>query len=123
MVRLFEGQGITVRAQQVWMVLVEAAANRRTITYLELALRMGFNENSRHLTARYLEPVARYCQQEGLPVLTSLVVSEVSGLPGTGLLPFIPEGSSYESERELVYRDDWYRLIPPSPDDFQDAMG
>ena len=115
----FHEQPTEVRAQQVWVILIGAAANRQTITYLDLALRMGFNENSRHITPQFLDPVARYCQREGLPALTSLVVSEASGQPGEGIRPFIRQGNTYESERELVYRENWYQYQVPSRNDFR----
>ena len=119
MPRLFHEQPIEVRAQQVWVILIGAAANRQTVTYLDLALLMGFNENSRHILSGYLDPVSRYCLREGLPALTSLVVSEASGQPGDGLLPFIRDGYTYESEREDVYREDWYQYQVPSRNDFR----
>ena len=119
MARLFHEQPVNVRAQQVWIILVGAARNRQTITYQNLAIRMGFNNKSRHILRQFLDPVSQYCQREGLPPLTSLVVSQESGQPGDGLLPFIPKGSTFEAERERVYQHDWYRYIPPSPDDFR----
>ena len=119
MVRRFHEQPVEIRAQQVWIILIGAAANRQTITYLELALLMGFNENSRHIVPQFLDPVARYCQREDLPALTVLVVSEASGQPGDGLLPFIRRGYTYEAERELVYQEDWYQYRVPSQNDFR----
>ncbi len=119
MPQLFHEQPVEVRAQQVWVILIGAAANRQTLTYLDLALRMGFNENSRHILRQFLDPVSRYCQREDLPALTVLVVSEASGQPGVGLQPFIRQGYSYEAERELVYQEDWYQYRVPSRNDFR----
>lgn len=119
MVRTFHEQPVEVRAQQVWLILTGAAEHRQTITYLDLALRMGFNENSRHITPQFLDPVAQYCHRAGLPPLTVLVVSERTGHPGPGIDPFIPRGSTYEAERERVYQEDWYSMMVPSRNDFR----
>ena len=109
-----------VRAQQVWTILIGAASNRQTMTYLELAIRMGFKENvPARVTAPYMDAVARYCQQAGLPPLTVLVVGQNTGIPGDGLLPFIPEDSTYDAEREKVYQCQWHQMVVPSPDEFR----
>lgn len=119
MVREFHEQPVEVRAQQVWMILIGAAANRQTLTYQDLAIRMGFGPNARHIVPQFLDPVARYCQRTGLPALTVLVVGGQTGHPGEGIDPFIRPNTTYEAERELVYQENWYRMLVPSRNDFR----
>ena len=119
MVREFHETTTDIRAGQVWMILIGAASNRQTITYQELAVKMEFTRRSTHILSQYLDPVARFCRREGLPALTVLVVSRQTGQPGEGLRPLIKPGQTYEAERELVYRENWYRMRIPSPASFR----
>lgn len=60
--------------------------------------------------------IAFFCNRNGLPPLTSLVVNERTGLPGES----IPVEDA-ASKREAVFNYSWFDLIPPSPIQFKDA--
>ena len=99
------------RAVQVWQVLIGAAHERRTLTYRLLADRIGLGAN---LLAQPLGLVARYCAAKQWPPLTVLVVQSGDGRPGAGFVwATDPDGA-----REAVYEHDWFKLRPPSADDF-----
>jgi hypothetical protein len=62
-----------------------------------------------------------YCLQNHLPVLTVLVVNRETGNPGRGIT-LSPESHGDSSvERELVFGQEWYRIRPPSEEDFAEA--
>ena len=67
-----------------YWVLVDLAQRRETITYEEMADRIGTN-HARHV-GRHLDPIAIHLRLTELPALTALVVSKANGRPGDGLL-------------------------------------
>ena len=67
-----------------YQVLVQVAGRRETITYEEMARRIGVN-NPQHV-GRHLDPIAVHLRMAGLPALTVLVVSKGNQRPGSGLL-------------------------------------
>jgi hypothetical protein len=103
------------RALQAWLVLVGKAARRETVTYGDLAVAM-FGSRSTFRLGRILGHIAFYCDQHRLPPLNCIVVGKVAGKPGWG----IPVYS--DKERERVYREDWFDIVPPSPDDLRAAF-
>ena len=103
------------RALQIWQILVCKAGNRQTMTYGELASILGFK--GAQVLGKFLEYILRYCEKNQLPSLTVLVVNQETGLPGSG---FPPE--DLHSERERVFRFDWFGLVPPTPKDFAEAL-
>ena len=115
MVRQFSNEDPIHRAQQAWQILVSAAHNRQTFTYLQLALAI-FGESHRHLTHIPLSTVAAFRQREGLPQLTALMVSEDEqylGIPAEGIQRFVSR-AEVNAERERVYGHNWYGLIVPT---------
>jgi len=64
-----------------------------------------------------LGPVQEYCRIHSLPPLTVLVVSEQTGLPGTGFdaAEDIPEAQA------RVFGFDWASVDCPSPEAFERA--
>lgn len=70
------------RAGVIWGVVTKRAATVEPfITYSELASLLG----TVPIAVRYaLDPIQRYCIDEGLPPLTMLVVSKNTGRQGTG---------------------------------------
>lgn len=71
------------RASQIWPVLTLCASRRLTLTYDELGRLIGV---PRQGLGQLLEPIQSFCILHGLPALSSLVVSENSGLPGEGFI-------------------------------------
>ena len=97
----------TRRAADVWSVLTRSAEQSQTITYKELS-----NEISVHVRPlRYaLVLVQKYCLENDLPHLTSLVVNSASGLPGAGNMM---DPSMLRAEYELIYSYNWSGISNP----------
>ena len=81
------------RAYWTWLLLADLASRGSAstihdsnwlgrITYSALAARVG--GTAAEVGPTVLEEIASYCEQEGLPPLTGLVVGKDSGKPGTG---------------------------------------
>ena len=100
------------RAVQIWQILIGLARNRQTITYGMLGAKIGFKGVG--TIGSFLDPIMRYCKQNNLPPLTIVVVNETTGSPGEGLTTIGNENS----DREAVFKYDWYNLYPPSEADF-----
>lgn len=110
-----ENSSAPQRALQAWQILISKAANRQTITYIELAKLMGYTD-ARPMS-QILDPIMKYCDQNGLAPLTALVVSKERGAPGDGLTTV----KDIDADREKVFGYDWYALVPPTPEEFQAA--
>lgn len=101
------------RAVQVFGILVGMAHRRETITYGGLAERLRYRGAG--VFAQTLGMIMTWCDQNGLPPLTSLVVGAARGKPGKGLTTPI----DLDAEREQVYGLDWYDIVPPTPDELE----
>jgi hypothetical protein len=99
------------RALQVYLILIGAAHNRQILTYKVLSKKVGFGGSGVFAKIMY------WCVEQRLPALTSLVVTEDSGLPGTGLT----STRNKDKERERVYAFDWYSIVPPTIEDLKQA--
>ena len=106
------------RAVQVWQVLVSAAYHRQTLTYTLLGDRIGVDGGD---LAQPLGMVTRYCSMKQLPPLSVLVVRADAGTPATEMT----WASDVDFAREAVYQLEWYKLKPPSSNDFAllESMG
>ena len=67
-----------------WPVFREAVRQGRTITYSELAGRVGPPLSRRQVHRQLLTPLAERCRRAGLPNLAALVVRKDTGKPGGG---------------------------------------
>ena len=105
------------RAVQAWLILVNAAMNRQTLTYEGLSMLMYGHEAAGVLN-KILGHIAFYCIDEKLPPLTSIVVGKKGGVPGAEI-PI--DLTQIDSERERVYNTDWFDIYPPTPNEFSDA--
>lgn len=103
------------RALQIWQVLISNATNRQTLTYGILAKLMGYAGAG--VLADPLGHIMYYCQQEGLPPLTVIVVNQETGLPGEGLI-----GAELNADREKVFSYDWFSVVPPTPEELRQAF-
>jgi hypothetical protein len=65
-----------------------------------------------------LEPIQSYCLLKKLPPLTALVVSDSTGLPGTGFI------AAAEIPKALVdvFAYDWLKHGAPKPEEFAAAV-
>ncbi len=70
--------------ERAWPVFLEAIRMRRTLSYSELAGRVGPPLTARAVHRQFLYPLAIRCQRWGLPDLPALVVRKGSGIPGAG---------------------------------------
>lgn len=105
------------RAAQAWLILVNAAMNRQTLTYEGLAQLM-YRRRAQGVLDRILGHIAFYCIDEHLPALTSIVVGKKRGAPGDDIPIDLKE---IDSERERVYATDWFNIYPPTPDELSVA--
>lgn len=70
--------------RRAWPVFREAIQSGRTLTYTELAGRVGPPLNRRMVHRQLLVPLSLRCRRIGLPDLSSLVVRKDTGTPGIG---------------------------------------
>jgi hypothetical protein len=101
------------RAAQAWVVLVAAAMNRQTLTYLGLS-KLMYRKSAQGVLDKILGQVALFCEENDLPALTTLVVGKSRGTPGRE----IPvDRSRLDELREQVYEFDWFDVRPPTPEE------
>ncbi|MFH1674857.1 MAG: hypothetical protein ABIF87_15755 [Pseudomonadota bacterium] len=111
-----EGNKSSVRAIQSWQYLIGKARNRQLVKYSELANLMGYTD-CRSLTS-ILGHLMFFCEQEGLPPLTIIVVNS-GGCPGEG---FTQVGrNELDIGRERTFNYDWFSVYPPSPEELKAA--
>ena len=99
---------------RVRAALTEIATRRKTITYTDLANRVGLkwdhkNPNDRKLIGQLLGEVSRQEYSRGRPLLTAVVVRKGEDMPGPGFrgLEGFPESDEfYETELRRVH-DFW----------------
>jgi hypothetical protein len=106
------------QAVQVWQVLLSAAFYRQTLTYTILGERIGTDAGALGVP---LGMVNRYCSMKQLPPLAVLVVRSDAGTPASDLT----WTTDVDFAREAVYQLEWYKLKPPSANDFAlvESMG
>ncbi|OOS00553.1 hypothetical protein B0187_01205 [Haemophilus paracuniculus] len=105
------------RALQIWQILVGIAMNRQTITYQKLSNLM-FHKNAMGVLGPMLEPVSRFCNENGLPPLTAIVVNAETGLSGDG----IPTEQNLNEAKEQVFKFDWYDIFPPTIEELEQVI-
>jgi len=118
--RFGPGDRVQVQAQRIWLILSGYVSGReepprdgRTITYGELALRMGYGDTrAGHTLSRQLGIVGHYCLMNGLPALNAIVVNATSGEPGGDVV--LTSGRSFRDELRAIYRQDWYEVGVPT---------
>jgi hypothetical protein len=102
------------RAQQLWSILVLAANSRQILTYDLVARATGVVRPS---IGDFLRPIQQLCTERNLPPLTSLVVSEQTGLPGVG---FIAAADVPKAQLQ-VFAHAWLEYSAPSEQEFDDS--
>lgn len=102
------------RAAQIWPLLAFCATHRQILNYDLLSRLIGV---PRPGLGQLLEPIQSYCILNDLPPLTSLVVSEKSGLPGEGFI-----GASDVPEAQArVFSFSWIADKVPTPEQLEHA--
>jgi len=103
------------RSSQIWSLLICAAKERTSYTYGDIANILGFGGAG--TMAQFLGPIMWLCDDNGRPPLTVLVVNQETGLPGEGLSTL----EEVNVDRETVFRFDWFSLVPPGFENFENA--
>jgi hypothetical protein len=103
------------RSVQAWQILVGKAMNRQTVTYQDLS-KLMFEKDAAGVLAKILGNIAFFCLDNGLPVLTTIVVNTTSGTPGDAI-PIDP--ATIDHARAEVYGRNWYDIYPPSAEEFE----
>lgn len=96
-------------AQKMWIVLVSAASKRQTIRYGELAKAVGYTGPYQSV-GKYLYPIKIYCDRNGLPPLTILVVAKRTGRPSLDIV----NSDERDEHREGVFDHPWLHGLPPT---------
>lgn len=88
------------RASQLWPILALAAKNRQVLTYDLVSRLTGI---PRPAIGGFLDPIQTYCQRKEIPPLTSIVVSEKTGIPGEGFIA----AENLPEAHERTFEFDW----------------
>ena len=107
-----------MRAHQAWQILVAAAMNRQTLTYLGLSQKM-YQRKAQGVLDKILGHIAFYCIDNDLPTLTAIVVGKGRGTPGEDIPA---DRSKMDEARDQVYEFDWYNVVPPSPEELKSSF-
>ena len=102
------------RAQQLWLMLIAAATERRIVTYGMLCDLIGIK-----VAVSLTDPlfyVKHWCESNSLPPLTVIVVNKETGRPGSGLTL-----EDMDKAREDVFNYPWYRIVPPTAEELKEA--
>lgn len=82
--------------QQIAEILIEAAIQKRTVTFTEIMQRVGI---SRKNLGKYLSNIGHKCIENNLPIITVLVVYKGNGKVGKGYTEFEP---NFQNNPNLV---------------------
>jgi hypothetical protein len=99
------------RAQQAYLLLIGCAAQRATITYGDLAKRMGYREKGggAGFLAQFLWPLFYWAKENDLPRLGCLVVEANTGEVASEIAARFTN-----ADRERVFAFNWYAIQPPT---------
>lgn len=101
--------------ERAWPIFCEAVKMRRTLSYSELAGRVGPPLTARAIHRQLLNPLSARCRKWGLPDLPALVVRKGFGLPGSGWFDPNDGGDPIETWAEAVERC-YHHRWPTHPD-------
>jgi hypothetical protein len=102
------------RSAQMWPLLVWSAHHQKILSYSIVEKLTGI---PRMAVGEFLGPVYAYCEQQGYPPLTSLVVSKTTGEWVTEF----EETAKLFAAHSRVFVFDWLAQDTPSSDDFKAA--
>lgn len=113
-----KGDPVYVRAQQIWMILVGTVMiptrprdGKVTITYGDLAKKMGMDSRAGHTLSAHLGIIGDYCVENDLPALNIIVVNRF-GTPGDGVIG--TDEASFQDDLVEVTKQDWHAIRVPS---------
>ena len=92
-----------------WQALISRASQRQTVPYQALTQAIG-GIVPPVAAGKYLDLLLVYCREKGLPTISTIVVSAVTGQPS------MKSKHIYRlyRERENVYAHNWFAEVPPS---------
>ena len=96
------------KSLKLYLILVGHATHRETTTYQELGQQIGAIPLK---LGYYLDSVAKYCQRQFLPWLTSLVLNKDTGRPGDG---YFGPAATLAQDRGAVFNYNWLEIVPPT---------
>ena len=102
--------------ERAWPVFHEAIRMRRTLSYTELAGRIGPPVTARAVHRQLLRPLSARCQYWDLPDLPALVVRKGSGVPGGGWFDPAEPGDPialWQAELARCHDYPWRRAVDP----------
>lgn len=99
-------------AERLWPILAGLSVNRERETYGRIGRRLGIGAQN---VSGALAPIHTYCEANGLPLLTALVVQSKSGHPGPGYRC----RNDHPTECERVFTYDWAGVVPPTAVDLR----
>lgn len=110
---------VWVQAQQIWLVLVahimnsaRDPANPSTITYGDLAEKIGMSRRAGRTLGKALGIVGNYCKMNDLPTINSVVVRDDDKQPGDHVV--LRDGFLVADEQAGVMRQNWFLLRVPT---------
>lgn len=106
------------RALQCYIILIGYAQRRQVLTYGELGRLIGYDKHVSVIGCNALGPIMSYCEREGLPALTSIVVNEQTGKPGLGFNTRNKETAELQNE---TFNFDWFAYRPPAEAELQES--
>jgi hypothetical protein len=104
------------RALQIYLILTGYARRRQVLTYGELGRLIGYTHVG--VIGRFLGPIMAYCEREGIPALTAIVVNEQTGKPGLGFNTRNKETAELQNE---TFNFDWFAFYPPAEAELQES--
>ena len=100
--------------KRAWPIFHEAIRMRRTLSYTELAGRVGPPLTARAIHRQLLRPLSARCEYWDLPDLPALVVRKSSGMPGGGWFDPAEPGdpiARWAAEVERCFDHPWKRAV------------
>ena len=76
------------------------------------------SEKAAGVLNRILGHIGFYCNDNKLPILTSIVVGKKRGAPGKAIPIDLVK---IDQEREKVYKKDWFNIYPPTAEELSAA--
>ena len=110
------------RAQQAWVILTGKARDHKITWYSHLGKIMQSNVVKHGMSGPALSgrlgDILFFCQYNGLPPLTAIVVEQKTGLPSSGF-PLTPD--QVPAVQQQVFAYDWADIAVPTEPEFEAA--
>ncbi|UYZ85347.1 hypothetical protein MTZ49_07310 [Entomomonas sp. E2T0] len=114
-VKINEPADINIKAT-LWDTLILIAKNKESITYGNLAKKLGFKHHKK--LEKLLKELVIYCTNKGLPRLDYLVSKQSTELP-SGITS--SDDTDYNTVKEKIYQHDWNKEPNPFADKTEES--